>query len=712
MSDTINALQMLNQPHGGSQLPAPVLVNPLAAQSAGMQVAGQMYDLRNKQADMAWGQALQQATDANGNVDYQKAQSVAAQNPYATMGMQRALLNTSQLRGEQINNAAGAQKLIGVAALSVAKDPTDANVNSSFDNLLPYFPAAQVNAERQRVLGMTNPADRQNYAFQHGLNVLDQLHQVIGQTVNENVGGYNIPLTTTQPGPQGQPGALIAGPGAVTRTTGPEFRATTTNVPTEVPMVNPDGTPKLDDQGKPLTTWVMAPQPRSVTAPNAGGTGGLPPAPGAPPTPPAPGTNIATGYVPRPRGAPNAPPSAAPATASPTPPAAAPAPSATTAVMPATPAAAAAPAAPTATTALPTPPVPPTAAPPLPALPALVAQARAIGAPLSIGNGQVVRPDGTLGTAGGGFQKPPTPPPAPPTAAPPAATPPAPAPAVTPSTPPAPTVPPSVAAPAPVPQAPSGGPATPMAVSPPQGQPASREADQKQFIEERTALPQWHTQEQNLGHAYDALSAINTGKGMDTVSDIRNRAAALGIPMPPGELTRETAFEIFRKYTERAIADAGNAGGTDLARITAAASNAGTSLISPANQVIIRNDIGKLRQRQAAVLTAPDTSVGAGYGNHSAFIAGNTDYRGFNWDMYSPAEQQQILQSVGETGTPANDALMRAIGMGRKFWPSQQTTPAQSGKQSSLAPPQRNALAFAQPQQPAFAQQAPNALLA
>ena len=39
MSDTLNALQMLNQPRTTGQLPAPVVVNPLAALSAGVGVA-------------------------------------------------------------------------------------------------------------------------------------------------------------------------------------------------------------------------------------------------------------------------------------------------------------------------------------------------------------------------------------------------------------------------------------------------------------------------------------------------------------------------------------------------------------------------------------------------------------------------------------------------------------------------------------------------
>jgi hypothetical protein len=228
-----------------------------------------------------------------------------------------------------------------------------------------------------------------------------------------------------------------------------------------------------------------------------------------------------------------------------------------------------------------------------------------------------------------------------------------------------------------------------------------QEASQKQFIADRTALPQRQTQEQNLNHAYDALKLVTSGRGTETASQLRNLLVTAGVA---GAATAndEALYEIGRKYTERTIADAGNAGGTDTARAVAASSNPNVSLINPANLAFLRNDIGKVRQQMAAYMTAPDKTIGTGYGEHSANTASNTDYRGFNWDMYSPAEQKEIEKSVGKEGTKPHDALARAIGMGRSLWPQKGAGPIVPHAQAAPMMPPPNMLAMAQPQQNAL----------
>jgi hypothetical protein len=129
----------------------------------------------------------------------------------------------------------------------------------------------------------------------------------------------------------------------------------------------------------------------------------------------------------------------------------------------------------------------------------------------------------------------------------------------------------------------------------------------------------------------------------------------------------------------------------------AASSNPGTPLLSQTNLAVLRNDIGKARQEMAAYLTAPDKTVGAGFGTHAADHAARTDPRGFNWDQYSETEQKEIEKSVGPAGSPGHDALARAIGMGRKFWPSRgSVSPVPHGALSPLTPP-TNAVASARP---------------
>ena len=109
-------------------LAPPVVVNPLAAQTTALEAATKVYGLREKQSDEAWGQALQAATDANGNVDLPKAQSLAAQNPLARQGMLKALGQTSTIQGEQLNQGIARNKAVSNAIVG-ALDGDDAGLH-------------------------------------------------------------------------------------------------------------------------------------------------------------------------------------------------------------------------------------------------------------------------------------------------------------------------------------------------------------------------------------------------------------------------------------------------------------------------------------------------------------------------------------------------------------------------------------------------------
>ncbi len=159
MSDTLNALQMLNQPRGGnpnilSMIASPSVVNPAGAIAAGTEAAGQVYDLRAKQGQQLWGQALQQATDpTTGAVDYPRAQAIAAQmGPAAAMVAASNLQNTSNIQTQQPQQAGEHLNLMQRTWASVIRDPSDANVNAQADALIrANYPAHQVNAERNAV---------------------------------------------------------------------------------------------------------------------------------------------------------------------------------------------------------------------------------------------------------------------------------------------------------------------------------------------------------------------------------------------------------------------------------------------------------------------------------------------------------------------------------------------------------------------------------
>jgi len=232
MADDLNALLQANRSSSVLEgIANPPQFNPLAAQNSAVQAASAMYGIREKQAQQAWGDILQQATDANGNVDYQKAQRLAAGTPAASMGMMSALKDTSALRGSQINNTAGHMALLGTAAMTVAKDPRDANVHAAFDNLAAHgVPREEIDRERARWLAMPE-AERQQNAFRIGLTNLSELQRVLGLTTQTNIGGQDVAATVHQPSP-GQPaGALTVGPGAIDRTVDPGNLTGFTSVP-------------------------------------------------------------------------------------------------------------------------------------------------------------------------------------------------------------------------------------------------------------------------------------------------------------------------------------------------------------------------------------------------------------------------------------------------------------------------------------------------
>ncbi len=267
----------------------------------------------------------------------------------------------------------------------------------------------------------------------------------------------------------------------------------------------------------------------------------------------------------------------------------------------------------------------------------------------------------------------------------------------------APATPAAAGQPAPPAPAPAAAAPAPAAVAAPDpgairpvvtGLPPGAGTDVEQFKKAQFALADQQTQDQNLNHAFEALKIVSSGSGTERASAVRNLANTLGL-LPKGAVNDETAYEILRKYTERTIAQAGNAGGTDAARAVAAASNPGTSLINPANLTFLRNDIGKNRQSMAAVLMEDPQNSGIGFGDRSGKVASATDYRGFNWSMYSPGEQAEILKSVGKQGSPADIALHRAIGIGLKFWPDKGPVSVTPHAANTPAAPPPNAMAMA-----------------
>lgn len=179
---------------------------------------------------------------------------------------------------------------------------------------------------------------------------------------------------------------------------------------------------------------------------------------------------------------------------------------------------------------------------------------------------------------------------------------------------------------------------------------------------DQAAIPTQVTRAQNMQHAYDALTQLKsaTGKGAQGINDLRSWAQTLGI-LPPGAVNEQRLMEIVNKYTERAMIDAAGGSTTDMGRRMQEQANAGSSLSTPANLEILRNDLGKALQNTAAATLHDQATNGVGYLKSRGDLAKNTDPRGFVWSFYSPDEQAKILKEV--KGTAADEKLHRAIGM-------------------------------------------------
>lgn len=232
--------------------------------------------------------------------------------------------------------------------------------------------------------------------------------------------------------------------------------------------------------------------------------------------------------------------------------------------------------------------------------------------------------------------------------------------------------------PAPTSQPPGGG----VATSVPLGRAEAIQQDVKQFKDDQANLPNWQTTDQNLGHAIEALKLTTSGRSTESTHNLYSFLMAQGA-LPPGMEDNVKNYDLFKKYTERIIADLGNAAGTDQGRQLAAMSNAGTSFSTAANMEIMRNDIAKNRQKMAAYMLEDPNGSGDGYTARRAAVSSNTDPRGFVWSLYTPTEQAKILQEVSKDKT-ADAKLHRAIGIADALHIS--TTPGQTPAGPAVRP--------------------------
>ena len=303
---------LIEASRSGGSLPAPVVVNPLAAAQSAAQVANSVYGVREKQAEQALGAIMQQATDGNGNVDYAKARLLASQaGPVVQMGMQKMLMDNQQLdtnsynlhtkRMSQANDAVGA--LIGRYPNGIPQDAAHAAIDQEVSTGL-ITPA--IGEQLKKAFG-ADPRQNSLAATQlyfHNMTNQQQLERMYGtrQTISTPQGTYNI--TQPPPGP-GQPNIEVPHgptPGATTEST----------VPYDDQGIIPrdaNGVPTRPPKGWTSTTVPVTAVPGVQTGgpprviPGTGTGAGTPPAAGAgtgpalPPGAPAapPGTTLRGG---------------------------------------------------------------------------------------------------------------------------------------------------------------------------------------------------------------------------------------------------------------------------------------------------------------------------------------------------------------------------------------------------------------------------------
>jgi hypothetical protein len=183
-----------------------------------------MYDLRAKQAQQQIGDILQQATGADGVVDHQRAQALAAQaGPGVQVGMQSFLTSNSALRGSQIVQGAALHSLSGNLAASVMNNATDDNMAKIRASAVASGLPPSALAEIDRIAALPE-AQRGAEAYKHVVGNIDALGQLArgGYPTPklENVGGQLVAPTIMPPSPY-SPGRVSVVPGSVETTLSP-----------------------------------------------------------------------------------------------------------------------------------------------------------------------------------------------------------------------------------------------------------------------------------------------------------------------------------------------------------------------------------------------------------------------------------------------------------------------------------------------------------
>jgi len=214
-----------------SAIAHPTVVDPAGALGRAADIANSLYRMRGQQAQQAWGNALQQATDSNtGVVDIPRAQAIAAQTPAAAYGMAQGLQAAAELRNNQQQQIIRSIGIRGSLTASLINDSSDANLAKVRQQAIDYgFPQADVDNVYDIYKNMSAD-DRHKYAVNQNLAAMDSLnrwaHTMPETSVEQTPGGLQgyvrWPFMAGGGGPEGaiRPGGGIpstASPGDILR---------------------------------------------------------------------------------------------------------------------------------------------------------------------------------------------------------------------------------------------------------------------------------------------------------------------------------------------------------------------------------------------------------------------------------------------------------------------------------------------------------------
>jgi len=295
MADDLNSLLQANRSSSVLQgIANPAQINPLAAVNSATTAARNTFDLREKQAQQAVGDILQQATGPDGTIDYPKAQSLAAQaGPVVQMGMSAFLKDASGLKGAQMSQGGARNTAVGnaiVGALNGDDAGLHTRVASGLQGLIANGVMTPEEATKWALTMPNDPAQIRQRLEQLRISLMpsdQQQGNIYGtrQVINTPQGTY---VTTVPP---------ISGGQGVTVPHGPTPGSTTTvSEPYDDQGIIPrdaNGAPTRPPKGytsvtKPVTAvpGVPAGGPPVLTP---GATPPGVPAPGTVPVTPAPG---------------------------------------------------------------------------------------------------------------------------------------------------------------------------------------------------------------------------------------------------------------------------------------------------------------------------------------------------------------------------------------------------------------------------------------